>query len=158
VLYCFEASSLSKIVCICEVTEDVIRHIEKQAIQQSLMDQKISQFIICRQRHTHHSIPLWWKHIKSFSHPLRSSVILNWSSTHPANWYEVFEKQNEHLKTSGQFWRKDRLYSSAGCIKKINKLREHTSFWIPILLILSELPLKVKPYLKFAFVTNLIKL
>ena len=130
VLYYFEAGSLSKelALLICTDIEDVIRHVEKQAIQQSLIGSKnkATYNLYINDIHTmSNTIMIKTPHKKIFFTPF--TVISYFKIEHQPTcelMFEFFEKQMSISKLLVNAGEKDRSLFFNRMHQKINRLRE----------------------------------
>ncbi len=130
VLYYFEAGSLSKelAMLICTDIEDVIRHVEKQAIQQSLIGSKNKAIynLYINDIHTmSNTIMVKTPHQKVFFTPF--TVISYFKIEHQPTcdlMFEFFEKQMSISKLLVNAGEKDRSLFFNRMHQKINRLRE----------------------------------
>ncbi len=130
VLYYFEAGALSKDLSlkICDDIEDVIRHIEKQAIQQSLIDSKTKATynLYINDIHTmSNTIMVKTPFQKVFFTPF--TVISYFKIEHQPTcelMFEFFEKQMSISKLLVNAGEKDRSLFFNRMHQKINRLRE----------------------------------
>ncbi|WP_418602883.1 hypothetical protein [Hwangdonia sp.] len=130
VLYYFEAGSLSKelALLICTDIEDVIRHVEKQAIQQSLIDSKnkATYNLYFNDIHTmSNTIMVKTPHQKVFFTPF--TVISYFKIEHQPTcelMFDFFEKQMSISKLLVNAGEKDRSLFFKRMHQKINRLRE----------------------------------
>ncbi len=130
VLYYFEAGSLSKelALLICTDIEDVIRHVEKQAIQQSLIGSKnkATYNLYINDIHTmNNTIMIKTPHKKIFFTPF--TVISYFKIEHQPTcelMFEFFEKQMSISKLLVNAGEKDRSLFFNRMHQKINRLRE----------------------------------
>lgn len=130
VLYYFEAGSLSKelALLICTDIEDVIRHVEKQAIQQSLIGSKnkATYNLYINDIHTmSNTIMVKTPHQKVFFTPF--TVISYFKIEHQPTcelMFEFFEKQMSISKLLVNAGEKDRSLFFNRMHQKINRLRE----------------------------------
>ena len=130
VLYYFEAGSLSKelALLICTDIEDVIRHVEKQAIKQSLIGSKnkATYNLYINDIHTmSNTIMVKTPHQKVFFTPF--TVISYFKVEHQPTcelMFEFFEKQMSISKLLVNAGEKDRSLFFNRMHQKINRLRE----------------------------------
>ncbi|MFG6686292.1 hypothetical protein ACGK9U_06910 [Mariniflexile sp. HNIBRBA6329] len=130
VLYYFEAGALSKelALLICKDIEDVIRHIEKQAIQQSLIGSKNKAIynLYINDIHTmSNTIMVKTPYQKVFFTPF--TVISYFKIEHQPTcelMFEFFEKQMSISKLLVNSGEKDRSLFFNRMHQKINRLRE----------------------------------
>ena len=130
VLYYFESGALSKDLAlnICNDIEDVIRHVEKQAIQQSLIGSKNKAIynLYINDIHTmSNTIMVKTPHQKVFFTPF--TVISYFKIEHQPTcelMFEFFEKQMSISKLLVNSGEKDRSLFFNRMHQKINRLRE----------------------------------
>lgn len=130
ILYYFESGSLSKAmaILICNDLEDVIRHVEKQAIQQSIIGSKNQAIynLYLNDIHTmSNTIMVKTPQQKVFFTPFTvlSYIKIEHQETCELM-YSFFEKQMSNSKLLVNVGEKDRSLFFNRMHKKINKLRE----------------------------------